>query len=405
LTSKDRPKSDKVKKTEEENEQVFQEIPKNEYMFKVVRKTNEIVKCLCKPPTDDELACNSNSCINRGTKIECTDYMCSYGDKCANQRFQKKQYPKLEVRSAGDKGNGLFAKEDIREGQFIIEYIGEVISTEECMKRLDNHVDQNYYYFTVGEVVIDARKKGNNARYINHSCSPNATAEKWSVDGWTRVGIFATKDIKEGEEITFDYQYDNFGHKIKCHCGSPVCRGYLDIGDKVKADKVRYVFSKHIASDYVKKYLEGINIDKIEKEIERMDKLKIQNKTKHFKYPIFLKRNVRRVRISRTYDLNKFVIYQHNSVFESEQKKEEIKKKKRDANAIYSVDVESVFERDKKKDKKKSADNKKEKRASNGDEEKKASDSTKDMDIVKSEDKNDSDKMEIEENKEDDKKN
>lgn len=83
-------------------------------------------------------------------------------------------------------------------------------------------------------------------------------------------------------------------------------------------------------------------------------------------------------------------------MFESEQKKEEIKKKKRDANAIYSVDVESVFERDKIKDKKKSSDNKK--KASNGDEEKKASDSTKDMDIVKPE----ADKMEIEENKEND---
>lgn len=58
------------------------------------------------------------------------------------------------------------------------------------MKRLDNHVDQNYYYFYVGDVVIDARRKGNNARYINHSCSPNAAAEKWSVDGWTRCVFF-----------------------------------------------------------------------------------------------------------------------------------------------------------------------------------------------------------------------
>ena len=53
--------------------------------------------------------------------------------------------------------------------------------------------------------LIDATRKGNDARFINHSCEPNCQAEYWTVEGRECVGIFTIQTIKVGEEITYDY--------------------------------------------------------------------------------------------------------------------------------------------------------------------------------------------------------
>ncbi len=53
--------------------------------------------------------------------------------------------------------------------------------------------------------LIDATRKGNDARFINHSCEPNCQAEYWTVEGRECVGIFTIQTIKAGEEITYDY--------------------------------------------------------------------------------------------------------------------------------------------------------------------------------------------------------
>jgi len=75
---------------------------------------------------------------------------------------------------------------------------------------------------------IDARKKGNLARFINHSCNPNCQTRKWTVESELRVGIFALRDIPAKTELTFDYQFERFGpKKQKCFCGEANCRGYL----------------------------------------------------------------------------------------------------------------------------------------------------------------------------------
>jgi SET domain-containing protein len=64
---------------------------------------------------------------------------------------------------------------------------------------------------------VDASRKGNLARFINHSCNPNAVTQKWSVQGELRVGIFAARDISNGEEITFDYQFERIGSKKQAY--------------------------------------------------------------------------------------------------------------------------------------------------------------------------------------------
>ncbi|MBA0566186.1 hypothetical protein Golob_011029, partial [Gossypium lobatum] len=95
----------------------------------------------------------------------------------------------------------------------------------------------NYQWLSV----IDAYVKGNLGRFINHSCDPNCRTEKWMVNGEICIGLFALRDIKKGEEITFDYNYVRvFGAAAKkCHCGSSHCRGYIG-GDSLSEGVIVY---------------------------------------------------------------------------------------------------------------------------------------------------------------------
>ena len=87
--------------------------------------------------------------------------------------------------------------------------------------------------------MLDAGPRGNIARFMNHSCDPNAETQKWTVNGDTRVGLFAMEDVKAGHELTFNYQFESMGEQKKhCLCGAKNCSGF--IGEKVhKNDKSR----------------------------------------------------------------------------------------------------------------------------------------------------------------------
>jgi serine/threonine protein kinase len=86
----------------------------------------------------------------------------------------------------------------------------------------------HFYMMAVGSGFIDAGRKGGVARFINHSCEPNAEAQIWDIAGERRVGIFALKDVPAGTEVTFDYKWERKGFlPIICRCGAPSCRGFL----------------------------------------------------------------------------------------------------------------------------------------------------------------------------------
>lgn len=109
-------------------------------------------------------------------------------------------------------GLGLFANASFKKGSRIIEYIGEVITVDEANRRGGKYLfaATDYWY-------IDGKERGNIARYINHSCDPNTEA------GGTgkRVFIYALKNIKPGDEITYDYGEEYFDAYIKpigCKC-------------------------------------------------------------------------------------------------------------------------------------------------------------------------------------------
>ncbi|KAJ4826545.1 Histone-lysine N-methyltransferase ashh3 [Turnera subulata] len=151
-------------------------------------------------------------------------------------------------------GSGIVADEDIKRGEFVIEYVGEVIDDKTCEERLWNmkhRGETNFYLCEINrDMVIDATYKGNKSRYINHSCSPNTEMQKWIIDGETRIGIFATRDIRKGEHLTYDYQFVQFGADQDCHCGAIECRQKLGVKPskpKVSSDAVLKLVAPEMA--------------------------------------------------------------------------------------------------------------------------------------------------------------
>ena len=140
---------------------------------------------------------------------------------------------RIQVRRSGVHGKGVFALQDIAEGDTVIEYVGEIISWDEAQDRHPhNPEDPNHtFYFHVNEDrVIDALNGGNSSRWINHSCDPNCEADEDNE----RVFIKALRNIKAGEELNYDYGLiidEPYTKKLKaeypCWCGSANCRGTL----------------------------------------------------------------------------------------------------------------------------------------------------------------------------------
>jgi SET domain-containing protein len=172
--------------------------------------------------------------------MECMDRECNCGDGCQNQRFQKKEYADVSVIKTEKKGFGLRANSPLEANDFIFEYIGEVINEPTFRRRMVQYDDEGikHFYFmslSKGEFV-DATKKGNLGRFCNHSCDPNCYVDKWIVGEKVRMGIFALRRIRVGEELVFNYNVDRYGADPQpCYCGEPNCTGY--IGGKTQTER------------------------------------------------------------------------------------------------------------------------------------------------------------------------
>ncbi|XP_068457235.1 uncharacterized protein nsd1b [Clinocottus analis] len=197
---------------------------------------SEIPRCNCK--ATDESPCGMDSeCINRMLLYECHPQVCPAGERCLNQAFSKRQYSQVEIFRTLSRGWGLRCVHDIKKGQFVSEYVGEVIDEEECRSRI-RHAQEtdicNFYMLTLDkDRIIDAGPKGNEARFMNHCCQPNCETQKWTVSGDTRVGLFSLVDVAAGTELTFNYNLECLGNgKTVCKCGAPNCSGFLGVRPK-----------------------------------------------------------------------------------------------------------------------------------------------------------------------------
>ncbi|HEY2255778.1 MAG TPA: SET domain-containing protein-lysine N-methyltransferase [Variovorax sp.] len=150
---------------------------------------------------------------------------------------------RIQTRRSGVHGNGVFAVQDIAEGETLIEYKGEVISWKEALRRHPHDPAQpnhTFYFHIDDDRVIDGKVDGNAARWINHSCEPNCEADE--CDG--RVFIKALRRIASGEELNYDYglvidePYTKaLLAEFPCWCGSADCRGTLLAPKSRKARK------------------------------------------------------------------------------------------------------------------------------------------------------------------------
>ncbi|CAG4970924.1 unnamed protein product [Colias eurytheme] len=197
-----------------------------------------LTACECDPNLSQPCGPYSH-CLNRMLLTECGP-TCRAGDRCNNRAFEKREYPRMEPYRTHARGWGLRTLEDIKAGQFVIEYVGELIDEEEFqrrMKRMHEVRDENYYFLTLDkERMIDAGPKGNLARFMNHSCDPNCETQKWTVLGDVRVGLFALYDIPANSELTFNYNLESAGiEKKRCMCGTKRCSGFM--GAKPKQDE------------------------------------------------------------------------------------------------------------------------------------------------------------------------
>lgn len=139
----------------------------------------------------------------------------------------------FEIHHSPIHGRGALATRRIPVGTRVIEYVGERISAAEAEARYDDDAMDHHhtFLFEVDEdTFIDASCRGNEARFINHSCDPNCGSYLWNG----RIFIETITDVQRGIELTYDYSYKRDGpysaewsELYACRCGAANCRGTM----------------------------------------------------------------------------------------------------------------------------------------------------------------------------------
>ncbi len=128
----------------------------------------------------------------------------------------------VEFGKSGIHGWGGFARQKLRKGKRVIEYVGEKLTKKASDRALQYG---NCFVFCVNdEFDIDGSVAWNPARYLNHSCAPNCHPQIRS----NRIWIYALRTIKAGEELTYNYGHDLEHYRDRpCRCGAEQCAGYI----------------------------------------------------------------------------------------------------------------------------------------------------------------------------------
>lgn len=141
--------------------------------------------------------------------------------------------PGIEVRRSSVHGQGVFAMRVFAPGETILEYVGEIITLQEALRRHPHNPQDphhTFYFHIHDDRVIDGLHGGNDSRWINHSCQPNCEPDE--VKG--RIFIKARRPVFPGEELSFDYDLvsdepltDALKAAYACRCGARKCRGTM----------------------------------------------------------------------------------------------------------------------------------------------------------------------------------
>eukprot|EP00941_MAST-03F_sp_MAST-3F-sp1_P004647 g4647.t1 len=278
----------------------YKKIRTNRYLGKPKEATwkpnDDVAKCSCTDVCDDR-------CENRMLRVECYKGMnCNVGEGCGNRQIQLQKYVPLECfRRLDIMGWGVKTCRDVKAGEFIMQYVGEVINEEERNRRLAElkrkGEAQNVYIMSLGTgEEVDAHFMGNIARFINHSCDPNCYLERWNVGGRSKIAIFALRDLKEGEELCYDYKFASKERTV-CRCGADNCRGFLGVDvamEERKTEKEMVKFTRHFFKDGREKpltvkharqllrekeaFLKRLNEEREEEEVRSLSRLTLTSK-------------------------------------------------------------------------------------------------------------------------------
>lgn len=224
----------------------FKKIRTNVYCDVRANPSTDLPQCSCKPETN----CGDN-CLNRLVYTECSPETCPCRESCQNTKIQRHMIaPGVEKFMTQQKGWGVQSKYPIKKGTYILEYVGEVVTEREFKERMATLYTSDIHHYCLhldGGLVIDGHRMGSDCRFVNHSCAPNCEMQKWSVNGLSRMALFAMRDIEPGEELTYDYNFSLFNpaEGQPCKCESEQCRGV--IGGKsqrvrpIESHKVRLI--------------------------------------------------------------------------------------------------------------------------------------------------------------------
>ena len=133
---------------------------------------------------------------------------------------------KIKKSNIDNKGRGLYATKNIKEGTKIIEYKGKIITNKQVDESNKYDNSKQIYLFTLNKrYTLDGDFRWNTAGLINHSCNPNAQYDGKGLKIW----ITTIKDIKKGEEFTCDYgfSFDADYKQFPCKCSAKNCCGYI----------------------------------------------------------------------------------------------------------------------------------------------------------------------------------
>jgi SET domain-containing protein len=130
---------------------------------------------------------------------------------------------RMQVRRSRIHRWGVFALEPIPSRRKVIEYTGEKISRREIKRRSERAL---VYLFELNSYwCVDGAVGGSGAELINHSCDPNL----FSAVMKGHIIYMSRRPIRPGEELTVDYRFAKDMERIPCGCGSPKCRGTINL--------------------------------------------------------------------------------------------------------------------------------------------------------------------------------
>ena len=149
-------------------------------------------------------------------------------------RMKKTTSQYIVVKGSKIHMKGVFAKKDIRKGTKVIEYVGRKVTKkqsddiyDEQFEKSEGHSkDGGVYLFELNKRYdIEGNVPWNTARLINHSCDPNCETD--IIGG--KIYIIALRDIKKGEELSYDYgfEFDRDYRDHPCRCRAKNCIGYI----------------------------------------------------------------------------------------------------------------------------------------------------------------------------------